>query len=79
MRYLSAPEDAGGSERCLGRMLTSLSTAARGGSCCPRKKEKGVEVEGWEVMLGEAVAGAWRVEFRCLGASAQSRVCLEVT
>lgn len=42
MRYLSAREDAGGSQRRLGSVLTSLSTAVLGGSCCPGKEEKGV-------------------------------------
>ena len=61
MRYLSAQEDAGGLERCLGSMLTSLSTAACCGSCCPCKEEKGV----WRLVLGEAAGrtqwglGAW--------------------
>ena len=65
MRYLSAQEDAGGLERCLGRMLTSLSTAACYGSCCPCKEEKGV----WRVVLGEATGrtqrglGAWEPQF----------------
>lgn len=73
MRYLSAQEDAGGLEGCLGRMLTSLSTAACGGSCCLCKEEKGV----WRVVLGEA---AVRTQWGgCLGTSVQSRVCLGVT
>lgn len=44
MRYLSAREDVGGSERHPGSMLTSLSTAASCGSSCPSKGEKGVEM-----------------------------------
>lgn len=44
MRYLSAQEGAGGSERQPDSTLTSLSTAASCGSSCPSKGEKGMEV-----------------------------------
>lgn len=76
MRYLSAQEDAGGLERCLGSLLTSLSTAACCGSCCPcRRRKRSVEAGAGRSCREGGHSGGWSA----WEPQVSPRVCLEAT